>query len=334
VGAGGGAKASGLTLIELMVSLALGMTIIAMAWSAFMRTKTSTARATALVDLHASAAVVREYLNRDLANMAPTVAFFARSLPQVPGTDANGNAIQTDTVEMVFMRFVERLSDEASSDPNLNYKSDFVWVRWRFQRIWTPHGASWSPNAWALYRSVSTPARNWLTLSAWTTPSPLTDPIYGQSSWVNYGGRSWLNIPRPLRDSSQGIGSLDNNRYGINPAFVDTGNSPVGDIGDLQDLDRPQNNRIISARVRDLAIGWHDGHGTDVQITSLAAADQRIDGLYTDVTGPAHNDYLGELSHRPRVVRVAFNLYDSPTGVSQDFSFSVAMPGFPAQIGQ
>lgn len=325
-----------MTLIELMVAVALGMAIIAMAWIAFVRANASTVRATARVDLHASAAVVREYLNRDLANAAPAIAFFARSQPQVAGTDAAGQPIRTDTVELVFMRTVNRLGDEASSDTWRQYKSEFCWVRWRYRRTWSEIAGTWQPTGGVLSRSSSTPAREWTTLSTFATPSPLVDPYVGSPpppAWMNYGGRAWLNLPRPLRDASQGIGSLDNNRYGIAAAHIDYRNGDMGDIGDLQDLDRSGNDRMVSDRVRDFAIGWHDAHGDDVQVTSAAAADHRIDGLYLDITGPAHNPYMEQLARRPRVVRVAFNLHAASAGVSQDFAFSVAMPGLQPQFG-
>lgn len=326
-----------MTLIELLIAVALGMAMIAMAWTAFVRANESTTRATARVDLHAAAAVVREYLNRDLANSAPANAFFVRSRPQVDGTDAGGRPIRTDTVELLFMRLVNRLGDEAVGDTRRQYKSEFTWVRWRFRRTWSQADGAWRTTAHTLHRSASTPAREWTTTSAWATPTPLVDPYLGNpppAAWMNYGGRAWLNLPRPLRDASQGIESLDHNRYGINPAHIDVRNGDMGDIGDLQDLDRSENDRLVSDRVRDFAVGWHDAHGDDHVVGSATAADHRLDGLYLDLAGPAGNDHLGQLAQRPRVVRVAFNLADAASGVSQDFTFSVAMPGIQAQVGE
>lgn len=324
----------GMTLVELLVAVALGMAIIAMAWTAFVRAGTSTTRATARVDLHATAAVCREYLNDDLGNLAPTIAFFARSTPQVAATDPDGTPIRTDTVELLFMRTVTRLGSETTGDTGQQCKSEFRWVRWRFVRTWRQSGGAWLPVAGRLYRSASTPAREFTTLATWTPPAPLVDPIPANLPWTDYKGARFLNLPRPLRDASQGIASLDNNRYGIADAVVDHRGSAMGDIGDLQDLDLPANDRLVTARVRDLAIGWVDAGGSQVAVTSSAAADRRIDGLYLDITGPAHNPYLSEIARRPRVVRVAFNLDDPAAGVSQDFCFSIATPGLQPQIGQ
>ncbi|MBN8524670.1 MAG: prepilin-type N-terminal cleavage/methylation domain-containing protein [Planctomycetes bacterium] len=330
-----------MTLIELLVAVSLGMVIIAMAWTAFVRANSSAARAMVRVDLHATAAVVREYLSRDLANAAPALAFFARSIPQVAGVDAGGAPIRTDTVEMVFMCQASRLEDEMSTGEEQTRKSEFSWVRWRFRRTWKEVAGAWTPVSGALYRSISSPARNWVPKNTLVPPVPvpetyppnaantptylLTPPI---AKWTNYGGRTYMNLPRPLRDASQGIESLDNNRYGTPVAHT------TEDIGDLADLDSPDNDRLVSNRIRDFAIGWQDALGGAEVVASSAAADHRIDGLYLDVTGPAGNDHAKQLGARPRVTRVAFNLADAKTGVSQDFSFSIALPGIQTQMGR
>jgi Tfp pilus assembly protein PilE len=323
-----------MTLIEMLVAVALGMAIIAMAWTAFVRANASAARATARVDLHATAAVVREYLNRDVANMAPAIAFFARSTPQVAGTADDGSPIRTDTVELVFMRTVARLGSEMSAGSSRQAKSDFAWVRWRFQRVWSEVGGIWTPGEGRLFRSSSTPVREWTTLSAYAPPAPLIDPVVGKPAWPDYGGARWLNLPRPLRDASEGIASLDFNRYGVPASAVDQRNSDMTDIGDLADLDRTGNDRLVSARVRDFAVGWVDARGRQFTVTSSTAADHRLDGLYMDVVGPANNPYQEQIAGRPRVVRATCSMADAATGVSQDFAFSVAAPGLHPQIGR
>lgn len=332
---------SAMTLVEMLIAVALGMAIIAMAWTAFVRANASADRATVRVDMHATAAVVREYLNRDLGNAAPAIAFFARSLPQVAGTDANGIPIRTDTVEMVFMSQASRMEDEMSTAEQRTRKSEFFWVRWRFLRTWQEVNGTWAPISGALYRSESTPTRLWKPKNTLVPPVPVPEtnppnsdntPTYLTSppvpKWTNYGDRQFLNLPRPLRDASGGIASLDNNRYGTPVAHA------TQDIGDLADLDNPDNDKLVSNRVRDFAIGWQDAQGTAITMTSTSAADHRIDGLYLDVTGPKNNNHLGQLGKRPRVTRVAFNLADVKTGVTQDFSFSVAQPGLQTQMGQ
>lgn len=318
-----------MTLIELLVAVALGMLVVGLAWTAFLRAGSSTARATARVDLHASAAVVREFLQRDVGCMSPTVACFMRSLPGVVS-----GTTRSDTVELLFMRMVDRLTSETSGSSREQHKSELTWVRWRFVRSWTQDGAGWKAAGGALYRSSSTPAREFATLAAWTTPVPLQDPIAHTTPWANYGGRLWLNLPRPIRDASHGIDALDFNRYGVDPAHIGTARGDMTDIGDLADLDREGNERLVSSRIRDLAIGWVDAGGTAHQIVSSTAADHRIDGLHMDVTGPAGNAYLAQLARRPRLVRVAFSMRDDASGVVQDFSFSAAAPGMLPEVGR
>lgn len=329
----------GLTLVELMVAISIGMAMIALAWTAFSRTSAGTARASARIELHESAAVVREYLARDLGNMAPTLAFFARSQPQV----ASG-ADRIDSIEMVFMRTTAPLLSQSSTLSQDQYKSEYHWVRWRFRRTWRDIAGVATVVATGLYRSSSTPTRSWRSssaASAWAAPN-LNDPAPGFKKWTNYGpsggpgaaqgnGREWINIPRPLRDASEGIPSLDNNRYGVPPAYIDPA-SRYGDIGDLTDLDR--NEELVSDRIRDLTIGWVAADGSAVALTSDAAADQRIDGLYLDVTGPAGNPYAAQLGRRPRLMRVAYSLADATSGVAQDFAVSIASPGLAPEVGR
>lgn len=331
----------GMTLVEMLIAVALGMAVIAMAWTAFVRANASSTRAMVRVDLHATAAVIREYLNRDLATSAPPIAFFARSIPQVAGTDAGGAPIKTDTVEMVFMCQASRMEDEISTAEQKTRKSEFFWVRWRFLRTWKDVNGAWVPISGALYRSTSSAARNWTPKNTLVPPVPVPEtyppnsantPTYltvpAVPKWTNYGNREYMNLPRPLRDASGGIESLDNNRYGT-PAVHTT-----ADIGDLADLDKPDNDRLVSNRIRDFALGWQDAQGAAVTVTTAAASDHRIDGLYLDVTGPKNNAYLDQLGKRPRVTRVAFNLADAKTGVTQDFAFSVAQAGLQTQMGQ
>lgn len=318
-----------MTLIELLVAVALGMLVVALAWTAFVRASSSTVRATARVDLHATAAVVREYIQRDLGSMAPTVACFVRSTPNVvAGTR------RTDTIELLFMRMVDRLTSETAGSSKDQYKSEFTWVRWRFVRTWLQDGAAWKPIGGSLYRATSTPAREFATLAAWATPGNLQDPILTNAAWKDYGGKLWLNIPRPLRDASNGIPSLDFNRYGVDAARIGTTRGDMTDIGDLADLDREGNERLVSSRLRDLAIGWVDAGGRSTQVVSSTAADHRIDGLYMDLTGPAGNAHLDQIARRPRLVRIAFGLLDEASGVVQDFSFSVATPGMAPELGK
>lgn len=324
-----------MTLIELVVSVSLGMVLIALAWSAFIRVKSSAARATMRVELHASAAIIREFLQRDLGDMAPARAMFVRSTPQVDQTAASGLirvGDKLDTVEMVFMTCVSPLIGHPDQDgegySNAQFKADYHWVRWRFQRVWRDGQVVSS----ALYRSRSTPTRAWQTTAA--LAATVKDPQTG-TNWSNYAGKDWINLPRPLRDASQGIPSLDNNRYGIPAAAI--GSAYVkGDIGDLEDLDL--NEQIVSSRVRDLAISWEPacqamtpGTRAAITVTSGAAFDAagRIDGLLMDGSSPH--------AARPRIMRVAFNLADNGavgTGVSQDFAVSIATPGLLPQVGQ
>ena len=323
----GRSRVSGMTLLELLVSITLGMIMIALAWATFTKAKASAARTTMRVDLHTSASVYRELLQRDFANLSPATAFFARSTPQVAvGAD------KVDTVEVVFMRTIAPLRTQFQEDISEQFMEDYHWVRWRFKRTWRQIGGNWTVIDHTLYRSRSTPTRRWKAVrnlagpdgTIWDSGTQTLKPNAGADT----GGLGYLNMPRPLRDASGGIPSLDFNTYNTPVASVVFGAALKGDIGDLADLD---NNELVSSvRVRDFAIGWVDAGGALTTVTSATAADYRIDGLYMDVVGPSGNAYLTQLKKQVRVVRVAMNLADA--GVSQDFSFSIATPGLPPQF--
>lgn len=335
---------AGMTLIELLIAMSIGVAMIAMTWSAFIQARNVTARTTARVNLHLSTSLLQEAMERDLANLAPAVAFFVRS------TVANPDATtRQETVEMVFMRSTSPL-DKQNAVPGAYdyYLADHHWVRWRFARTLKLDAGLWKVSSGALYRAASTPTRTWKTTAALTVSPSVTDPATATPK-SNYAGVRWVNIPRPLRDAATwGIDGLNHNRYGIPAAAIDT-TTPIGDIDDLADLDA--NERLVSNQVRDFAIGLADAGGQVATVSGAAASDLRRNGLYMDVVGPdnglypaadivapdaaqAQYDYKPDLARRPRVVRVALGMRDADTSVSQDFVFSIATPGLAPPIAQ
>jgi hypothetical protein len=58
---------------------------------------------------------------------------------------------------------------------------------------------------------------------------------------------------------------------------------------------------------------------------AFCARGVRLDGITEKALGlPAPRD---EIADRPSILRIAFTLVDSATGISQDFTFSFALPG-------
>jgi hypothetical protein len=311
----------GMTLIELLISIALGMMMVAVAWATFTKAKAAAARTSMRVELHTSASVYREHFQRDFANLSPATAFFARSIPQVAvGSD------KVDTVEVVFMRTIAPLRTQANEAITAQFMEDYHWVRWRFKRTWRQIGPDWKVVDHTLYRSRSSPTRRWNAVKTIAGPnSSIWDNGTMQlkpNAASDGGGLPYLNMARPLRDASSGIDSLEFNRYNTPAASIVAG-TELGDIGDLSDLDR--NEEVSSTRVRDFAIGWVNAGGDSITVDSASPSDYRIDGLHMDVVGPAGNAYLSQLRKQVRLVRISFNLADG--GLSQDFSFSIATPG-------
>lgn len=338
---------TGLTLVEIVVATALGAVITAMTWEVFISAKSTAARATARVALHQASAALQDAFERDFGTMAPALALFVRSTPTVSGST------RQDVIEIVFMRSTAPLDKQASSGTYDRYLADHHWVRWLFTRTRTETAGVWKTTAATLKRSASTPIRYWQTTASLTTAPSVRDPL-GGALRGNYNGANWINIPRPLRDASAGVGSLDFNRYGLAPGQI-SANTPIGDIGDLADL--IANEQLVSADVQDFAIGWVDAGGNSVSVDGSTAATHDIDGLYMDVVGPDNGRYLDRrqdprgstpgtalvpaspqydyrpaLSRRPRLVRISFSLLDKPTRVHQAFTLSVATPGLMPPI--
>jgi Tfp pilus assembly protein PilE len=354
------ARSPGMTLIELLIAVAIGMAMIALTWSSFVHTKSTIARTTARVNLHASAAQLEDALRRDLANLAPALASFARS-----STTSTGADTRSETVELVFMRTISPL-DKLNSVPGTydSYLADHHWVRWRFTRSMKLSAGVWSVQSGALYRSASTPTRMWKTTSALTVLPSVVDPANPPPAGTlkaNYQGVLWINLPRPLRDATTwGIDGLRHNTYGV-PANAVDATTPIGDIDDLADLD--ENERLASTQVRSFTFGWSDTGGQAFTVACGTPVDERRNGLYLDVVGPDNGlypaagvvppvpavppvpmpvpppvpqtwdptivpyDYKPDLSARPRLIRFAMGMQDEAAAVSQDFAFSVSVAG-------
>lgn len=335
-----------LTLLEVLVAATLGMLVVALTWTAFAGAKRTTARATALVGLHQSAAVLQEAFARDFGSLAPALALFARSTP----TTAAGS--RSERIELTFMRSTAPLDKQASQGAYDRYLAEHHWMRWCFTRTLVQVDGAWRVSDARLTRAASTPVRFWRTTAALTVAPGVVDPL-GGATRTSYNGVNWLNLPRPLRDASGGPASLDANRYGV-PAAAVSPATPIGDIGDLADL--LANEQVVSLQVRDLQLGWVDAGGGAVVLDGATAAAHDLDGLHLDVVGPDNGRYLDArhdplaapsaalepgqpqydyrpvLARRPRLMRLALRLEDRPTGVGQDFTFAVAVPGLAPPI--
>lgn len=315
----------GFTLVELLISVALGMLMMSIAWTVFSRSKAAAHATRERILLHQTASLVRQSMQRDFAVLSPTVAVFCRSLPDIAlGNPEND---RTDTVEFLTMSTLAPLGGRYSPEGWLQvYKQDYHWVRWQFVRTRRPQPDGTTRTiSHVLNRSQSTPVRAWKTNSNLKPNSPA--PRLNQSSIVTYDGQTFANMSRPLRDAAEGVASLDNNRYN-QPASTFKSDERInvdGDIGDLADLNEA--DLTFSDQVRDFRIGWVDASGGEVSVGCDAAADHRINGLYLDITGPGGNAYMDQLKARPRIIRVSFSLANRNGSMNQNFALSFAAPG-------
>ena len=333
--------AAGLTLVEILVASALGMIITALTWSAFMQAKGATMRGGARVGLHLNAAYLHDQLKRDFTNLAPALAMFVSSTPTTAGTT------RSERIEIVFMRSTAPLDKQVTRGDLDRYLADHHWVRWLFTRTLSQVKGGWKVDSAVLKRSSSTPTRTFYTTAALPAAPAITDPATG-TTYSNYNSFRWLNLPRPLRDASGGVASLNNNRFGV-PAAATVADTVAGDIGDLTDL--TNNEQIVSTQVQDLLFGWEDAAGNAVSVDGQTAMTGNLNGLYLDVVGPDNGryldrrqdpraapgaalngaapqyDYRPDLARRPRIIRVALRFADTAAQVKQTFSWSFVVPG-------
>lgn len=126
-------RRSGFTIIELLVSIALGMIIMMVVATCFSQSSDASRRALALLQAHHKARAAISLLHRDLWSMCPYSAFYC------------------DSDELIFMRTVQRTnldgdtSTEASGLPDGDeYSCDLVWVKYK----WIPVKWNSGTKAW------------------------------------------------------------------------------------------------------------------------------------------------------------------------------------------
>jgi prepilin-type N-terminal cleavage/methylation domain-containing protein len=309
------------TLIELMVSIALSMLLVGGAWTMFSQVQRLAKRTQARLQLHATAKSIYESLRRDLTAMQQDCALWLRS----PGP--SGGA--TGGIDLVFMTAVAddqgfRLAGNAVSGDNfIETTTDLVWCRWS----WTGVAPSGSTEPWLYGRLLyarNAGSRDYRRRQFDTvTPSTggVTYPILGYYKY----GTPYNPQPRRMTAGDDVMG-LDDNRW----SFNERAGLNIGDWSDLTERLAPVQG-VVTACAIELVQNGSDAGGAPLRVTAdggsplaFCARGVRLDGLTEAATGISTRD---EIAQRPSILRIAFTLQDPVTAVSQDFSFSIALPG-------
>lgn len=291
---------SAFTLIELLISLAIGLLLVSVAFAGFRQVRKTVDRSTARLDMHQRAAVAYRGLRADLSAQMPNCAMFIRSLIDDPTTPD----VDETAVEVVFMRGKIDIDNWSwGSQSTLDNNSDMVWAQWR-----------WTKSSGTLAAGVNRWQRKFTNQIDWQPPSgPATN---------NLNGKSFTVIPLPLRevDTIDPWKSLDLNVIRTDPTKRDP--EDLGDGEDLRHETRPVIHQVTACTVQlvmsDGSARTYDG--------SLPTTDVfkgiPMDGKLVDA------DFAkSAIARRPRLLRLRFTLRDPRLDLDQSFSYSLQLPG-------
>ncbi len=293
-------KRDAFTLIELLISLAIGLLLVSVAFAGFRQVRKTVERTSARLDMHQRAAVVYRGLRADLSVAMPDCAMFIRSIIDDPVTPD----LDETAVELVFMRGKIDIDNwnwgnQSTTDNN----SDMLWAQWR----WTKAPAT-------LAAGVNRWQRSFVNGVDWPAPSgPATN---------NFKDARFTVVPLPLRelDPLDPWKTLDQNVIRSDPTKRD--GEDLGDGEDLRHETRPVVHQVTACTVElvmaDGSARTYDGSAKKTDVFKGIP----MDGKLTDA------DFAkSEIARRPRLVRVRFTLRDARLDLAQSFSYSIQLPG-------
>jgi type II secretory pathway pseudopilin PulG len=305
------------TLIELLVSIALGTFLTGTAVTMFFTTQHLAKRTQARLQLHASAKSIYESMRRDLQSLQQDCAFWLLS------RKSDGESAGIDLVFMtgVFddQGFLMGGRAVSSGYDNIEWKTtDLVWCRWSWSgdatdptrafRLWTARN-----DMKRTCTNTSAPTLAGVPYTVLNSVAYNPQPRRATSAWSTYPADDWRG--------------LDDNAW----SFPGNPSQNVGDWTDLRQRLMPLPSKVTACTIEIVLAG--DGSGA-APVTvradgstpiAFCARGVRLDGITEKALGlPAPRD---EIADRPSILRIAFTLVDSATGISQDFTFSFALPG-------
>lgn len=293
-------KRSAFTLIELLISLAIGLLLVSVAFASFRTVRKTVERTSARLDMHQRAAVAYRGLRADLSAQMPDCAMFIRSIIDDPTT----TTVDETALELVFMRGKIDIDNwnwgnQSTGDDN----SDMVWAQWR-----------WAKATATLSAGVNRWQRGFTNGIDWPAPSgPSTN---------NMKDKSFYLVPLPLRelDPIDPWKTLDLNVVRTDPAKRDP--EDLGDGEDLQHETRPVVHQVTACTMElvmaDGSAHTYDGSTKHTDVFKGIPMDGKLTD--TDFT-------KSEIARRPRLLRLRFTLRDARLDLEQSFSFSLQLPG-------
>jgi hypothetical protein len=353
---------SAFTLIELLISVSVGMLLLAMAWTGFRQTLAYTARARARVELHNSARFVYERLQANFSGVEPSCAAYLHVEAPTADTDPDPH-----DGRITFL-FGGSIVDERDFRIGSGAGPDVLWraLRWSRPKPGLDPATGLPvvrPGVLAIAQSTF-PSRSANPGVAWGTgsinnanmamrymPQPMRSftPVTTEAELtrIDPPDRNWLYpiIDLGTMRSTRDLGVLDVlTSWRIRDKS--TGVPAASDFGNWTDLSRnlvAVNDRVSTFTMQ--LVAYDDASAPVLTIADPAGPsfERFWDGVAMDGrpvfvyappgpnTGSAVQDRLLETTHpwkdRPQLVRIAFTLLDPPSGTSVPFSFTFAWPG-------
>lgn len=289
----GPASQRAFTLVELLVSTALILAVVAVATTAAAQLLTQTRRLQARLALDGAAATAHTRLGGEVGSMHPCAAVWLSS------------SASPRTVELVFMR-----NTYSSLDwPNLVMATPFEGGRrmTQVEQVWTRW--FWNGDAKTLEIASSRPVRAFRIAADQT-----------RNYWQITGGSkmpasirsTFIALPQLQRDDPGKLGAqavLDRNAWQ---------SGEVGDVGDHQDLLHTSRSLLVACSDLAIELGRLGG-GTWL-------ADGNTDELWVAPGSFIDGRQQSGLTDRPSLVRLRFTLTDEATGAVGTYSLSFTTP--------
>jgi prepilin-type N-terminal cleavage/methylation domain-containing protein len=283
-------RSTGFTLIEVLISLAIGMALIALGWSAYRTSEQVVRRTQVRLALHQDAGQVQHAMTGDFRTVHHGGSW------RVEGQVATTGSIISVTALRATLRTGWKTADPFCASSNASWgvgrdagslysaaqtPTDLTWFRW----CWKADSATPGTRMGTLFRAMNPRVRNGYLGTNWTQPR--------------------RSASRPLSDNDwQTLFQT------ASTTFL-TRNNPLSDEADLSASLVP-----IAFRVRDFAVAWTTSggavSGVDAASLTTSLTSHPIDGVWLD----ARDSTLPRL--RPAVLRMRFTLVDPAADLSND----------------
>jgi hypothetical protein len=278
----------GLTLIELLMSVAIGLALSTLATVCFLQARGALARAHSRLEMHNSARLVYQNFADKFSALEQDGALYLE-------TTADGGT-GAGKVDLVFLKGKvddRDFSTNVAFGAYINEETDLGWCLLRYDE-----------KRRFLADGVSSPPRDWICNASWKGPKG------------DYNSHRFRNMPQPQRSAgSSAAATLASSKYG---------SGDVQDYGDYTDVTNHLDPFLRNVTAFTVELVGADGSvltGDVNQTREVPLDGDFVDGTTSPTSGTSFKS-------RPVLIRIRFDLTDPVLDFTQTFSFSFQPPGF------